>query len=144
MSDFAPVGHEETIMRTHELPIVFTADDHNRVDRKLAELQEKSGGNGSLSVFLPGTRQVIMLVARDGDIASWCLMPARDQGRAHKLTVLLKHLLGHESEIVSREVKDLADAAIGRASQAARQSQTFREARHRRNDTYPGEWDCSI
>ena len=48
-------------------------------------------------------------------------MPAKDQGRAHALTVLLKQVLRHELEIVVRDVKGLADAAIARASQAARQ-----------------------
>ena len=120
-------------MTNHELPLVLTADDQQRVERKLAELRESSDGSGTISVFFPGARQVLMLLAQDGDIVSWCLMPARDQRRAHKLTVSLKRVIRRELEIVCRDVKAVADAAIGRASQAARL---------RRNDTYPGEWDC--
>jgi hypothetical protein len=114
-----PGGRKETIMSNHEFPVVLSGDDQNRVESKLAELQENSGGTGSISVFLPGARQVMMLLAQNGDIVSWCLMPAPDQGRAHKLTVLLKHVLGREVEIVCRDVKALADAAIGRASRMA-------------------------
>jgi hypothetical protein len=124
------------------LPLVLTADDQQLVERKLAELPQSADGSSTLSVFLPGARQVIVLLARDGDIVSWCLMPAEDRARAHVLTVLLKHVLKCEHEIVCRNVKALADAAIDRASQTARQPQALRETRQRRNDTYPGEWDC--
>ncbi|MDB5866599.1 MAG: hypothetical protein JWO70_4405 [Betaproteobacteria bacterium] len=130
-------------MSSHEFPVVLTDDDHKRVERKLAELRESDDGSGSISVFFPGARQVLMLLARDGDIVSWCLMPARDEGRAHKLTVLLTQVLRRELGFVCRDVKALADAAIGRAARAAgRQAQL--EARRRRNDTYPGEWDCGV
>jgi hypothetical protein len=121
------------MMSNHDLPVSLTADDQNRIERELAELPESSAGARAISVFLPGARQVLMLRTEDGDIVSWCLMPARDQGRAHELTVLLHHVLSREHDIVRRDVETLADAAIARASQAARV---------RRNDTYPGEWDC--
>lgn len=128
-------------MSNHELALVLTADDQKRVERKLAELPESSDGSCTLSVFLPGSRQVIVILAQNGDIVSWCLMPAEDQERAHALTILLKHVLKCELEIVGRDVKALADAAIDRASQAARQQFPLRETRGRRTDTYPGEWD---
>jgi hypothetical protein len=130
-------------MSNHEFPVVLTEDDQDRVERKLAELRESADGSGSISVFFPGARQVLLLLARDGDIVSWCLMPAGDEGRAHKLTVLLTQVLKRELQIVCRDVKALADAAIGRAAQAAGR-QALREARRRRNDTYPGEWDCGV
>lgn len=129
-------------MTNHELPFVLTADDQQLIERKLAELPQSADGNCTLSVFLSDARQVIVLLAQDGEIVSWCLMPAEDRRRAHALTVLLKHALKCEHEIVCRDVKAQADAAIGRASQATRRPQAVREARHRRNDTYPGEWDC--
>jgi hypothetical protein len=121
------------IMTSQELPLVLTADDQQLIERKLADLPQSADGTCVLSVFLSGARQVIVLLAQDGDIVSWCLMPADNRGRAQAVTVLLKHVLECEHEIVCRDVKALADAAIGRASQASRQ---------RRNDTYPGEWDC--
>jgi hypothetical protein len=130
------------IMTSHELPLVLTADDQQLIERKLAELPQSADGSCTLSVFLPGARQVIVLLAQDGDIVSWCLMPAEDGGRAHALTVVLKHVLKCEHEIVCRDVKAFADAAIDRVSQTARQLLARREARHRSNDTYPGEWDC--
>jgi hypothetical protein len=120
-------------MSNHELPLVLTAEDQKRFEMKLAELPESSAWSGVLSVYLPGLRQVIVLLAQDSDIVSWCLMPARDEGHAHELTVLLNPVLRRELEIVCGDAKALADAAICRASQAAR---------HRRNDTYPGEWNC--
>jgi hypothetical protein len=43
-------------------------------------------------------------------------MPAGDQSRAHTLTGLLREVLSQEFEIVCRDVKALADAAISRAS----------------------------
>ena len=125
-------------MSSHEVPVVLTDEDHKRVERKLAELRETDEGSGSISVFFPIARQVLMLLARCGAIVSWCLIPARDEGRAHKFTGLLTQVLRCEVGSVYRDGKALADAAIGRAAQAAgRQAQL--EAR--RNDTYPGEWD---
>jgi hypothetical protein len=129
-------------MSNHELPFVLTADDESRVERKLAELPESFGGTTTISMFLPGASKVLVLLTQDGGIVSWCLMPARDQGRAHELTVLMKQILTRELEIASRDVKALADAAIGRASQTARPGRALRRARQCRNDTYPGEWDC--
>jgi hypothetical protein len=84
---------------------------------------------------------VLVLLAQDGDIVSWCLLPAGDRGRAHKLMVLFKRVVTRELEIVCRDVKALADAAIDRASQAAGQRPALRETREHRTDTYPGEWD---
>jgi hypothetical protein len=106
-------------MNTHELPVTLSTDDHQRVDRILADLRETSDGSGTISVFLPVSRQVIVLLAQEGEIASWCLMPAVDQPRAHTLTALLRDVLSRELEMVCRDVKTLADAAIGRASQPA-------------------------
>ena len=103
-------------MMNHELAAVLTAEDKNRIERKLAELPGTSDGPTVISAFLPATSQVINVLAQDGDVVSWCLMPARDQGRANALTVLLKHVFRHELEIVTHEVKELADAAIARAS----------------------------
>jgi hypothetical protein len=103
-------------MNNHELPAVLTADEQNWVEKKLAALPESSDGPVTLSLFLPEASQVILILAENGDIISWCLMPARDEERAHALTVLLKQVLRHEHEIVSRDVKALADAAIARAS----------------------------
>jgi hypothetical protein len=54
---------------------------------------------------------------------------------------LFKRVVTRELEIVCRDVKALADAAIDRASQAAGQRPALRETRDRRTDTYPGEWD---
>jgi hypothetical protein len=45
--------------------------------------------------------------------------------------------------MVCRDVKAIADAAIGRALEVAGR-QALREARHRRSDAYPGEWDCGV
>jgi cobalamin synthase len=106
-------------MNTRELPVVFSTDDHERVQRILADLRESANGSGTISVFLPVSMQVIVLLAHDGEIVSWCLMPAGDQLRAHALTALLRDVLSHELEIVCRDVKALADAAISRASQMA-------------------------
>jgi hypothetical protein len=131
--NLCPGGHEETMMSNHDFRDVLTADDRNRIERQLAELPESSDRIRTISVFLPGASQVLMLLTEDEDIVSWCLMPARDQGHAHELTVLLHGVLRRQVEIVCRDVKTLADAAIGRASRAARR---------RRTDTYPGEWDC--
>ena len=76
-------------MSNHDLRVVLTADDQNRIEKELAELPESSDGARTISVFLPGASQVLMLHTEDG--------------------------------------------AISRASQADRL---------RRNDTYPGEWEC--
>jgi hypothetical protein len=130
-------------MSTHELPVVLTVDDQKRVERELVELRERSDGSGSISVFFPAAKQVLVLLAQEGDIVSWCLVPARDQGRAHKLTVLFTQVLRRELQMVCRDVKAVADAAIGRALQAAGR-QALREACHRRSDTHPGEWNCGV
>jgi hypothetical protein len=129
-------------MSNHELPVVLTANDQNQVERKLAELPQSPDGTGTLSVFLPDAGQVLVLLTQDADIVSWCLMHASDQRRAHELTVVLTHVLRREHEVVCGDAKALADAAIGRASRAARRHQALGEDRQRRNDTYPGEWDC--
>jgi hypothetical protein len=106
-------------MNTRELPVAFGTDDDERVQTILAELRASADGSGTISVFLPVSRQVIVLLVHGGEIVSWCLMPARDQGRAHNLTVLLRHVLRREVDIVCRDVKALADAAIGRAARVA-------------------------
>ena len=119
-------------MSDHDWRVVLTADDQNRIERELAELPGRSDATRTNSVFLPGASQVLTLHTEDGDIVSWYLIPARDQGRAHELAVLSHDVLS-QLGLASRDVRTPADAAIGRASQAARL---------RRNDTYPGEWDC--
>jgi hypothetical protein len=106
-------------MNTHGLPVELGAEDLQRVQRILADLREASDGSGTLSVFLPVPKQVIVLLVYGGEIVSWCLMPAKDQPRAHTLTSHLRGVLGRELEIVCEEVKSLADAAIRRASQIA-------------------------
>jgi hypothetical protein len=129
------------IMSNPALPLVLSADDEHLVERELAELRESSDGTGTISLFFPDARQVLVLIAQDGDIVSWCLMPAGDQERAYRLTVLFKRVVRRELEIVCRDVKALAEAAIDRASGVARQRLPLREACDRRTDTYPGEWD---
>jgi hypothetical protein len=129
------------IMSNPELPIVLSADDEYLIERKLAELRNCANGSGTISLFFPDARQVLVLLAQDGDIISWCLMPAGDQGRAHRLTVLFDRVVIRELQIVCRDVEALADAAINRASESAREQLALREAREHRTDTYPGEWD---
>ncbi|MDB5927989.1 MAG: hypothetical protein JWN13_6925 [Betaproteobacteria bacterium] len=106
-------------MNSHELPAALSGHDRKRIEKQVADLRQSANGSGTISVFLPTTRQVIILVARDGDVVSWCLMPARDQGSAHKLKALLEHVLKRELESACRDVKAIADAAIGRASRIA-------------------------
>ena len=106
-------------MNSYELPVSLTAQDRQRIETHVADLRQSVKGSGTISVFLPGARQVFILLAQDGDIVSWCLMPARDQGCAHKLKVLMEHVLRRELESACRDVKALADAVIGRASRVA-------------------------
>jgi hypothetical protein len=129
------------IMSNPALPLVLSADDEYLIERELAELRESSDGTGAISLFFPDARQVLVLLAQDGDIVSWCQMPAGDRGRAHRLMELFKRVVARELEIVCRDVKALADAAIDRASQAAGQRVPVRETREHRTDSYPGEWD---
>jgi hypothetical protein len=129
------------IMSNPALPLVLSADDEYRIERELAELRESSDGSGAISLFFPDAKQVLVLLAQDGDIVSWCQMPAGDRGRAHRLMELFKRVAARELEIVCRDVKALADAAIDRASQGAGQRLALHETRERRTDTYPGEWD---
>ena len=128
-------------MSNPALPLVLSGEDEYLIERELAALRENCDGTGAISLFFPDARQVLVLVAQDGDIVSWCQMPAGDRGRAHKLTELFKRVVTREIEIVCRDVKALADAAIDRASQAAGQRLAVRETREHRSDTYPGEWD---
>ncbi|MDB5921645.1 MAG: hypothetical protein JWN13_581 [Betaproteobacteria bacterium] len=46
-------------MSNHDLPVVLTADDQNRIEKELAELPESSDGARTISVFLPGASQVL-------------------------------------------------------------------------------------
>jgi hypothetical protein len=131
----------EAIMNSDELPVVLTADDQQLIERKLAELPEGPDGIGGVTVFLPRAGQVLVLFTLNGDIASWCLMPARDQDRARALAARMTDVYRHELEIAGRDVKAIADAAISRAAGAARDSEAPREARPRHDDTYPGGWD---
>jgi hypothetical protein len=131
----------EAIMNSDELPVVLTADDQQLIERKLAELPEGRDGIGGVTVFLPRAGQVLVLFTLNGDIASWCLMPAGDQDRARALAARMTDVYRHELETAGRDVKAIADAAITRASRAARDSEAPRDARQRHNDMYPGEWD---
>jgi hypothetical protein len=131
----------EAIMNSDELPVVLTADDQQLIERKLAELPEDRDGIGGVTVFLPRAGQVLVLFTLNGDIASWCLMPAGDQDRARALAARMTDVYRHELETAGRDVKAIADAAITRASRAARDSEALREARQRHKDMYPGEWD---
>jgi hypothetical protein len=70
-------------------------------------------------LFLPDARRLIIVVAHEGEIISWCLMPAMNQRRAQELTVSMARVLRRELESVCRDVKALADATIGRASRIA-------------------------
>ena len=128
-------------MSNPALPLVLSGEDEYLIERELADLRENSDGTGAISLFFPDARQVLVLLAQDGDIVSWCQMPAGDRERAHKLMDLFKRVVAREMEIVCRDVKTLADAAIDRASQAAGQRPALREKGEHRSDTYPGEWD---
>jgi hypothetical protein len=131
----------EAIMNSSELPVVLTADDQHLIERKLAELPEGSDGIGDMAVFLPRAGQVLVLFTLNGDIASWCLMPATDQDHARALAARMTEVHRHELVITRLYVKAFADAAIDRASKAARDSEALLAARQRHGDTYPGEWD---
>jgi hypothetical protein len=133
--------NEETIMNSNELPVVLTADDEDLIERKLAELPEGPDGIGGVTVFLPRAGQVLVLFTLNGDIASWCLMPARDRDRALALAAQIAEVHRQDLEVACRDVKSIAEAAIDRASRATL-GDALREARQRQNDTYPGEWDC--
>lgn len=150
-------------MSNHSLPVVFTASDQKEIETKLRELQEDAGGSCTVSVFLHDANQLLVLLVREQHIVSWCLMHARDKERAHALAAVLDEVLKREHDVVCSDVAALTNAAIAHASQAARASEVLadaaiaraqeaaraaaetealREARRRRNDTYPGEWDC--
>jgi hypothetical protein len=128
-------------MNSAELPVVLTADDQHLIERKLADLAETPDAIGGMAVFLPRAEQVLVLFTVNGEIASWCLMPARDRDHAFALAARITEVHRKELEVAWGDVKSTADAAIGRASKAAR-GEALRAARQRRNDTYPGEWDC--
>jgi hypothetical protein len=134
----------EAIMNSAELPIVLTARDQHLIESKLAELPEGPDGIGEMAVFLPRARQVLILFTLNGDIASWCLTPARDQHSARALAARMTDAYEYELTFTRLYVKAFADAAIDRATSAARGSEALREARRRDNDTYPGEWDCGV
>jgi hypothetical protein len=103
-------------MTAEELPIDLRAEDRVQVASELAEMREHDKVNGALALYLSDAKQLLMIVLRDGDIVSWCLMPARDHNGAQALATRLKRILAHEVESIWRDVKELADVAIGRAS----------------------------
>ena len=105
-------------MHGQDLPVALTPADRQHIERRLADVRER-GGTGTIGVFSAGTRQVVIFAVRDGEIGGWCLMPARDQRRAHELEVLMDHFLKRELDITCRNVKALADAVINRAAKAA-------------------------
>jgi hypothetical protein len=128
-------------MNSAELPVVLSADDRHLIESKLADLADSPDAIGGMTVFLLGAEQVLVLFTVNGEIANWCLMPARDRDHAFALAARITEVHKKELEVVWGDVKATADAAIGRASRAAR-GEALRAARKRRNDTYPGEWDC--
>jgi hypothetical protein len=130
-------------MNSSELPVVLTADDQRLIERELAELAASPDTIGGMTVFLPRAGQVLVLFAMNGEIASWCLMPARDRDHGFALAAQITEIHRKELEVAWSDVKVTADAAIARASRGAR-AEALRETRQRRNDTYPGEWDCGV
>ncbi|MEA3156282.1 MAG: hypothetical protein QOK44_3871 [Betaproteobacteria bacterium] len=130
-------------MDSAELPVVLTADDRHLIESKLAGLAERPDAIGGMTVFLPRAEQVLVLFTVNGEIANWCLMPARDRDHAFALAARIHEVHRKELEVVWGDVKATADAAIRRASRAAR-GEALRAARKHRNDTYPGEWDCEV
>ena len=59
-------------MNDHDLPAILSPDDRKRIERKLAGEPQSGDGPVTISVFLPGARQVILILAQDGVIISWC------------------------------------------------------------------------
>jgi len=131
----------ETIMNIDELPVALSADDQGTIQRKLTEIPEDTDGIGGMTVFLPLVGQMLVLVTLNGEIASWCLMPARERDRARALAAQMIDLHKRELEIAWNDVKSIADNAIARASSAGH-IEAPRTARRRSTDSYPGEWDC--
>jgi hypothetical protein len=128
-------------MNIDDLPVALTADDQGVIQRKLSEIAENADEIGGITVFMPLVGQVLVLVTFNGEIASWCLMPARDRDRARALAVEITNLQGRELEMALNDVKSIADAAIARASGVGH-TEAPGHARRCNTDSYPGEWDC--